>query len=269
MAGINTVMYYSATIIQLAGVEGESLIIWLAACVAFVNFACTIIGLILIEKTGRRKLALWSMVGTLVSLILLGLSFQISAIYSPEVNYIENIANAENSGCSDFNTCWHCERSSCGYCYSTFHDRLIASCLPVNATDNNFALDGRCEIGRGKDVKWATETCPSEYAWMSLVGLVLYLIFFASGMGAIPWIVNSEIYPTWARSRANALSTCVNWIFNLIISLTFLSLTDAITKFGAFYLYAGMAFCGCLFIYFLLPETKGKSLDEMEELFLM
>ena len=48
----------------------------------------------------------------------------------------------------------------------------------------------------------------------------------------MPWTVNSEIYPQWARSTGNALSSTTNWLFNLLISMTFLSLTELITRQG-------------------------------------
>ena len=52
------------------------------------------------------------------------------------------------------------------------------------------------------------------------------------GMGPMPWTINSEIYPIWARSKGNAIATCVNWLSNLLISMTFLTLTEAITRYG-------------------------------------
>ncbi|KAJ7352883.1 hypothetical protein OS493_033149 [Desmophyllum pertusum] len=64
LSGINTVMYYSATIIQMSGIQGDQLAIWLAAVVAFGNFAFTIIGVCLVEKMGRRKLLLGSLTGS-------------------------------------------------------------------------------------------------------------------------------------------------------------------------------------------------------------
>ena len=50
----------------------------------------------------------------------------------------------------------------------------------------------------------------------------------------MPWTINSEIYPTWARSTGNALSTTTNWVFNLFVSLTFLTLMENITKYGKY-----------------------------------
>ena len=63
LAGINTVMYYSAKIISLAGITDDSQAIWMSAGVASVNFLCTFIGIFLVERIGRRKLLLGCMIG--------------------------------------------------------------------------------------------------------------------------------------------------------------------------------------------------------------
>ena len=51
----------------------------------------------------------------------------------------------------------------------------------------------------GERLLFAADYCPSEVAWIVVVGLCLYLFFFAPGMGPMPWTINSEIYPLWAR----------------------------------------------------------------------
>lgn len=53
-------------------------------------------------------------------------------------------------------------------------------------------------------------------------------------MGPMPWTINSEIYPLWARSTGNAISTATNWFFNLAVAMSFLTLTESITKYGEF-----------------------------------
>ncbi|RMC10322.1 hypothetical protein DUI87_13124 [Hirundo rustica rustica] len=90
---------------------------------------------------------------------------------------------------------------------------------------------------------------------------------FLAWMGPMPWTVNSEIYPLWARSTGNACSSGVNWVFNVLVSLTFLHTAEYLTYYGAFFLYAGFAALGLVFIYGCLPETKGKKLEEIESLF--
>ena len=57
-------------------------------------------------------------------------------------------------------------------------------------------------------------------------------MLYCVGMGPVPWTVNSEIYPLWARSTGISTTTCINWVANLMISLSFLSLTEAITRYG-------------------------------------
>jgi hypothetical protein len=100
--------------------------------------------------------------------------------------------------------------------------------------------------------------------WIALLSLLCYLAFFSVGMGGTPWTVNSEIYPLHLRGSANALSTTANWISNFLVSQVFLtSIQTKVSQtvsFGVLGLFSGFAW---IFIYFLLPETKGKSVTEI------
>ena len=98
-----------------------------------------------------------------------------------------------------------------------------------------------------------------------LVTLFMYLVFFAPGMGPLQWTINSEIYPMWACSNAVALATACNRIFNLLVLVTFLTLIDVVSQPMAFLLYT--IFAGLVFVIFLVPETKGVSLEMVEQLF--
>jgi len=105
-----------------------------------------------------------------------------------------------------------------------------ASCVSISSADADFAKNGRCSQNSTMDINFAPDYCPSNSVWLIILGLVSYLFFFAPGMGPMPWTINSEIYPLWARSLGNSLATSTNWAFNLLISMTFLSLLEAITK---------------------------------------
>lgn len=269
VSGINTVMYYSASIFEMSGVYSKKKALMLSSGTALVNFVFTLVGYTLVEKAGRRRLLLYSLFGVTLSLIILAAGFQFAYYNSPVAT--ETIDTSINQPCNQFSACSACSRNpECGFCFTpSSNSSLIASatCLHVNSSHHDQSIMGNCSIGSASDHIWAYEWCPSAYSWVTVLGMVMYLFFFAPGMGPMPWTINSEIYPSWARSWCLSATTSVNWLFNLLVSMTFLSLTRAITKQGAFYLYATAAGLG--FIYFLcvLPETKGKTLEELEDLF--
>lgn len=271
LSGINTVMYYSATILQMSGVRDDKLAIWLVTVTAFTNFLFTLLGVWLVERVGRRRLTLGSIFGTVLSLCILAVGFLVSAQHSPPVTLHLTDPTTPNSSCTAHLSCEPCMLDpSCGYCYQENSTAVFASsCVPVNPTSTERAAWGRCSnsthaVDSGI---WAYNFCPTSYSWVVLLGLVLYIASFAPGMGPMPWTVNSEIYPLWARSTGNACSAGMNWTFNVLVSLTFLHMAQYLTYYGAFFLYSSLALIGFFFIYGCLPETKGRRLEEIESLF--
>lgn len=269
LSGINTVMYYSATIVQMSGVGSKSTAIWLAAVTAFVNFFFTLVGVYLVEKIGRRTLTLSSLLGVTASLLFLSLGFFLSSIHSPVVHRHTPVTS--NDVCYEFNDCNSCMKSlDCGYCYLEASKSNISDswCYPINSSDPVSPINGLCSDDKSeKDLKFAPNYCPTKFSVMALIGMIAYLAFFAPGMGPMPWTINAEIYPQWARNSGVAYSTAVNWISNMIVSLTFLNLTQALTTQGAFLLYSVLSALGLLFLFLFLPETKGKRLEEIEVMF--
>ncbi|KAG9280426.1 proton myo-inositol cotransporter [Astyanax mexicanus] len=271
LSGINTVMYYSATILQMSGVRDDKLAIWLSSLTALTNFLFTLLGVWLVEKVGRRRLSLGSIIGTSVSLCLLAFGFLLSAQHSPPVTIHPTDPSLANSSCTRYLSCEPCMLDpSCGFCYQQNSTAVFAaSCVPVNQASTERAAWGRCSNSTqsADHSLWAYNFCPTSYSWVVLLGLILYLAFFAPGLGPMPWTVNSEIYPLWARSTGNACSAGVNWTFNVLVSLTFLHLAQYLTYYGAFFLYSSLSLLGFFFIYGCLPETKGRRLEEIESLF--
>ncbi|XP_040018202.2 proton myo-inositol cotransporter [Gasterosteus aculeatus] len=269
LAGINTVMYYSATILQMAGVQDVKQAIWLSAATSATNFVFTLVGVWLVERVGRRKLTLGSLLGTGLSLSVLAVGFWLSARYSPPATL--HPVDAQNSTCRLYGSCELCMLDpDCGFCYRENGSAVFdSSCVPAGQASTDHAAWGRCsnQTEATGSPTWAYNYCPTSYSWVVLTGLLLYLGFFAPGMGTMPWTVNSEIYPLWARSTGNACSAGVNWTCNVLVSLTFLHIAQYLTYYGAFLMYAGLVALGLLFVYGCLPETQGLQLEDVESLF--
>ena len=100
--------------------------------------------------------------------------------------------------------------------------------------------------------------------WIAVGSLMAYVGSFAVGLGPVFWLVLSEIYPLRIRGRAMSVGTVTNWGANLIVALTFLTLTEALGRPVTFWLYGVVSICAWLFAYFLVPETKGRTLEEIE-----
>lgn len=90
---------------------------------------------------------------------------------------------------------------------------------------------------------------------------------FSMGLGPVAWVYSSEIFPLRLRALGSGLSAAVNRLVSGIILMTFISLYNAITIGGAFFLFGGIALVAFIFFYTLLPETRGRGLEEMEQLF--
>ena len=229
--GVNAVLFYSASVIQLSGVSSLSSAAWLAALVASINFIFHVVSLYLVEAVGRRKLTLGSLFGVTVSLALLAASFQLVAATSPAVtngiaigqnisgNNTSSELTIETQRCAMKINCDVCTRDpDCGFCFKRTDDGAIgeSSCLAVNWRNNASSLSSKsCFVYDSstendlENVHWTPMSCPSAYSWMATAGMVIYLAFFACGMGPMPWTINAEIYPSWARSAGNGLG---KWI---------------------------------------------------------
>ena len=116
------------------------------------------------------------------------------------------------------------------------------------------------------DAQTTTSTGTSVYGIVTLVALVVFIASFAFSLGPVVWTIINEIYPSHIRGKGVALATAVNWFSAWLVSQFFLSLVGAITEAGTFWLFAG--FCAVTYVFVLrfVPETKGKSLEEVQRL---
>lgn len=100
--------------------------------------------------------------------------------------------------------------------------------------------------------------------WVTAGSLAAYVGFFAIGMGPVFWLLVAEIFPLATRARGTSAATFANWASNLVVALTFLVLVDAIGAAATFLLYAALSVAAFLFTRALVPETKGKTLEQIE-----
>jgi SP family galactose:H+ symporter-like MFS transporter len=105
----------------------------------------------------------------------------------------------------------------------------------------------------------------STVAWVAVITLMAYVAFFAISLGPIFWLLIAEIYPLRIRGLAEGTAAGSNWIFNLVVSITFLSLVQAVGPSWTFWLYGVLSIAAFLFSYYMVPETKGRTLEEIEQ----
>jgi sugar porter (SP) family MFS transporter len=102
-------------------------------------------------------------------------------------------------------------------------------------------------------------------AWLAVISMMAYVASFAISLGPIFWLLISEIYPLKIRNSAEGLAATFNWASNLLITLTFLTLVEQLGPSWTFWLYGLSAVAAWIFSYYIVPETKGRTLEEIEE----
>lgn len=107
---------------------------------------------------------------------------------------------------------------------------------------------------------------PSSAGIVTLLALVAFIICFAFSMGPVVWTVINEIFPGHIRGRAVAVATAVNWGSAFLVSQCFLSLIGAIGNSFTFWLFALFCGLGWVWIYHAVPETKGRSLEQIQQI---
>ncbi|PHT28001.1 putative polyol transporter 6 [Capsicum baccatum] len=190
--GIEAVILYSHKIFAKAGVHDTRKQILATVGVGLTKFTAIVISTFLVDKVGRRKLLLFSVIGMICTLAGLGTFLTL----------------AEHSG-----------------------GKLI----------------------------WALV--------LSIITTYAYVGFFNVGLAPVTWVYSAEIYPLRYRALGNGIGVAANRLMNATVSMTFLTMSNAITIGGTFFLFCAVSVVALLFVIFFCPETKGRSLEEMESIF--
>ncbi|KAL6768760.1 hypothetical protein ACKKBF_B16085 [Auxenochlorella protothecoides x Auxenochlorella symbiontica] len=254
LCGINTVMYFTPLILEAAGVRNKQTVLLLSLFPAGVNAVGTLAGMYCIERYGRRRLLLTSTACVAGALLLLAAAFASAASHSPAVDLATSTCPAPS--------CTACLRRGCTFCGSV--DDLTAPGQCQVGVPGGAALPAQACPGAGVPF---SQGCPSSRAPLVLMGLMLYLAAFSPGLGPVPWAVNAELYPADVRGTAVGLAGLTNWLANAAVAQTFLSLLHALGPAGTWAAYAGVAALGWAWAHAFVPETKGRSLEQIQAAF--
>ena len=273
VAGINTVMYYSGQLMNAAGFNAHTST-WLTAAVGALNCAGTVLGALLVDRVGRRRLLFST--GTLVVLALVGMGAVLQHHGSLQPKLDHSLACAglpagqtwqpapANSSCLAAPSCADCLQSLnlAGSCTFWYNDATnVGMCAPVSAAPT-------CALPSAVHTQAGACGSPqyNAWGWTVLACVGVYLVVFAPGIGQLPWTINGELHPHAGRDTALSFTTGWNWASNFVVSLTFLSFL----KLGAALAFSFYALCSALMLVYLaarLPETKGVPLSQTPGLF--
>jgi MFS family permease len=104
----------------------------------------------------------------------------------------------------------------------------------------------------------------AAFGQLAVITLMAYVACFAISLGPIFWLIIAEIYPLKTRGLAEGTAASSNWAANFVVSLTFLTLVQMFGPTWTFWLYGVLAIAAWIFSYALVPETKGRTLEEIE-----
>ena len=297
--GYNTNIYLQAGLTDLEAHRGYVIL-------TVVNFLMTIVGVVLVDRRGRKFLLSAGTAGIVVSLVAAGLSFRrterlrvdcraaLQAEAGPQPELALKFDGAEagrllaGSGeagralargpvslvviysYGDFRAATNVARSDDASAAALTISR--AACLPQNRVvaffSNPFADLEAARTAPLRIENALVTPVPSRRAgWTTALFTFLFMAFFAAGPGVCVWLALSELMPTRIRSNGMSIALLVNQAVSTAIAAAFL---PAVGRYG--YSTAFFAFAGCTVVYFItaaffLPETKGRTLEEIEHLF--
>ncbi len=199
-----------------------------------------IITLFAATKMPRRCMLILSSLGISLALIAMGVYFYLKTLEKTECLMNDLVANHSSSNSNNL------------LLSSASAESLKSEAAEANLTDS-------------------TNNCPATYTedigWLPMFILMIYILFFNLGYGAMIWITVVEILPLHIRSVATSLSVGFTCVCSFLTSHTYNDLKAQIKGEGIFWLYGSISFIGLIFICCCVPETKGKTDAQIQEYF--
>lgn len=295
--GINSIIGYNTSILLQSGLSDLSAH-WGYVIFTVVNFLGVMVGMMLVDRIGRKILLTIGTSGIIVVLVAVGLLFrttekrnidraaEFQTLVTPEqtLSYQFTPAAAQQLighesekpaslvvvfSCGDFTSSTNFVRSD-----SEAAPLAISrdDCLPHSRFDAFLKNPlGNYDAARSAPLKIdhaMVSYLPSvRYGWTIAIGLYLFVAFFAFGPSVCVWLALSELMPTRIRSNGMSIALVINQLVSTILAAIFLPFVSKYGYSSMFFVFAGFTviyFCTAVFF---LPETKGKTLEEIEQFF--
>jgi MFS transporter, SP family, solute carrier family 2 (myo-inositol transporter), member 13 len=300
--GVNSIIGFNAGILMQSGLNDLSAH-WGYVLFTMVNFAMTAVGMTLVDRKGRRFLFVLGTSGIIVALVWVGIAFlrteklsidvggQIQALVNPtqELSLRFDPAEATKllSAAGHTGNEIDAGRASLAIIYSygdfTAATSFVrsddaasapvaitrASCVPSNTIEaffkNPFADLGASRTAPLRIQKALVGRVPeSSHGWLVALGLYMFMAFYALGPGVCVWLALSELMPTRIRSNGMSIALVINQLVSTTLAGIFLPFVSKHGYSSMFFLFASFTVVYFLVTAFLLPETKGKTLEEIE-----
>jgi sugar porter (SP) family MFS transporter len=243
ITGINAVYFYATSIFKQTGI-GTDAAFSSGILLSSVTVVFTLIAMYLIDKMGRRPLLLIGTLGIAISLLLCAYGFN-EATYKLTSEKIETLTF---EGSEKLNTIANKE-----YTFDVDFKNELKSILGNQIYNKN---DGAI-----------LEAATTINATLVLAGILGFIACFAFSLGPVMWVLLSELYPIKYRGLAIGVVACVNSLVSSIIQLVFPWELSNLGNAMSFFLFGFIALIGFFVMLKIVPETKGKSLEEIEKEF--
>ncbi|KFP20552.1 Solute carrier family 2, facilitated glucose transporter member 12, partial [Egretta garzetta] len=262
--GQPNILFYASTVLKSVGFQSNEAASLASTGVGVVKVVSTVPATVFVDQVGSKTFLCIGSSVMAVSLVTMGLVNRnihvnftnVCRSQSPEDFFLQrpgNLTGGTNGTLKDlFASMASLERLS----FDVQRSPDIASTGGLNRT----ALAGGKSI-TGSHME--SGEVPVVLKWLSLASLLVYVAAFSIGLGPMSWLVLSEIFPGGIRGRAMALTSSMNWGINLLISLTFLTVTELIGLSWVCFIYTIMSLASLAFVIVFIPETKGCSLEQI------
>lgn len=102
--------------------------------------------------------------------------------------------------------------------------------------------------------------------WLPIVSLCIFIVVFSLGFGPVPWLMVGELFDLDVKGIGSSIVGVTNWLLSFLVTKFFTNLRDGMGTGETFWLFSGISILGTVFVFFLVPETKGKSLPDIQKM---